>query len=46
MASLHVRLWEGEEWEKQIQRLLKMHYGPGNYQEVPAKHVGDFGIEG
>lgn len=22
------------------------HYGPGNYQEVPARHVGDFGIEG
>lgn len=41
-----MRLWEGEEWEKHIQLLLKRHYGPGNYQEIPAKHVGDFGIEG
>lgn len=46
MTSLNVRFWEGEEWEKHIQLLLKRHYGPGNYQEVPAKHVGDFGIEG
>jgi hypothetical protein len=46
MTSFHVRFWEGEEWEKHIQLLLKRHYGPGNYQEVPAKHVGDFGIEG
>jgi hypothetical protein len=45
MESLS-RSWEGEEWEKYIQLLLKRHYGPGNYQEVPAKHVGDFGIEG
>lgn len=46
MTSSHVRFWEGEEWEKYIQLLIKRHYGPGNYQEVPAKHVGDFGIEG
>lgn len=46
MTSFNVRFWEGEEWEKHIQLLLKRHYGPGNYQEVPAKHVGDFGIEG
>jgi hypothetical protein len=46
MASSNVRFWEGEEREKHIQLLLKRHYGPGNYQEVPAKHVGDFGIEG
>jgi hypothetical protein len=38
--------WEGEEWEKYIQLLLKRHYGPDNYQEISAKHVGDFGIEG
>lgn len=42
----NIRLWEGEEWEKHIQRLLKMHHGHANYQELPAKHVGDFGIEG
>ncbi|MCY7331784.1 MAG: hypothetical protein LH649_03805 [Pseudanabaena sp. CAN_BIN31] len=36
----------GEEWEKHIQILLKRHYGLGNYQEVKAKHMGDYGIEG
>lgn len=38
--------WDGEEWEKHIQLLLKRHYGVGNYQEVPAKNGGDFGIDG
>lgn len=47
MASSNYRIcWEGEEWEKHIQSLLKRHYGPGNYQSVEAKHCGDFGIEG
>ncbi|AFZ61169.1 hypothetical protein H6G54_29005 [Anabaena cylindrica FACHB-243] len=46
MTFSNIRLWEGEEWEKYIQLLLKRHYGPGNYQEIPAKHCGDFGIEG
>jgi hypothetical protein len=46
MTSSNYRFWEGEEWEKHIQLLLKRHYGPGDYQEVPARHVGDFGIEG
>ena len=42
----NIRLWEGEEWEEHIQRLLKMHHGHADYQEIPAKHVGDFGLEG
>jgi hypothetical protein len=46
MASSQVRFFEGDEWEHHIQLLLKRHYGPGNYQEVPAKHCGDYGIEG
>jgi hypothetical protein len=46
MASSHVRIFEGDEWENYIQLLLKRHYGPGNYQEVAAKHCGDYGIEG
>ncbi|BBC26026.1 hypothetical protein ABRG53_3769 [Pseudanabaena sp. ABRG5-3] len=40
-----MRFYEGEEWEAYIQLLLKRHYKL-NYQEVPAKHKGDFGIEG
>jgi hypothetical protein len=45
-SSNNIRFYEGEEWEKHIQILLKMHYGVGNYQEVKAKHMGDYGIEG
>ncbi len=44
--SNNIRFYEGEEWEKRIQILLKRHYGLGNYQEVKAKHRGDYGIEG
>ena len=46
MTSSHIRIWDGDDWEKYIQLLLKQHYGSGNYQEIPAKHGGDFGIEG
>jgi len=45
-SSNNIRFYEGEEWEKYIQILLKRHYKLGDYQEIPAKHVGDFGIEG
>lgn len=38
--------WDGEEWESHVQRLLKQRYGPDDYQEVPARHCGDFGIDG
>ncbi|MBD2187740.1 hypothetical protein [Pseudanabaena mucicola] len=44
-SSKNMRFYEGEEWETYIQLLLKRHYKL-NYQEVPAKHKGDFGIEG
>ncbi|WP_126388902.1 hypothetical protein [Pseudanabaena sp. ABRG5-3] len=44
-SSKNMRFYEGEEWEAYIQLLLKRHYKL-NYQEVPAKHKGDFGIEG
>lgn len=46
MISSHIRMWDGDEWEKYIQSLLEHHYGPGNYQHIPARHGGDFGIEG
>jgi hypothetical protein len=46
MTASNIRFWGGEEWEEYIQSLLKRYYGPGNYQELPAKHGGDFGIEG
>ncbi|PZV23334.1 MAG: hypothetical protein DCF12_19210 [Snowella sp.] len=46
MNQLSIQEWSGEEWEKLIQRLLKRHHGHTNYQEVPAKHGGDLGLEG
>lgn len=36
----------GEEWQLWADRLLKRHYGPGEYQTVPDNQKGDAGIEG
>ncbi|MPY19076.1 hypothetical protein [Paenibacillus glucanolyticus] len=41
-----LKTWEGLEWQKHIQLLLKRHYGPDSYQDIPDKHVGDYGLEG
>ena len=45
MPEAH-EIWQGDEWQEYSQRLLKHHYGPGSYQEVPDTHSGDLGIEG
>jgi hypothetical protein len=37
-------LMEGDEWEKYCQKLLRMRYT--DYQQVPARFGGDYGIEG
>jgi hypothetical protein len=36
----------GEEWQTWATRLVKMHYGPAEYQKVPDNQKGDAGIEG
>lgn len=36
----------GDDWEAWANQLLSHHYGPTNYQRVPAKDRGDAGIEG
>ena len=41
-----VKMWDPNEWEEHVKALLRVHYGPGQFVEVPAKHGGDFGIEG
>lgn len=41
-----VKIWDPNEWEQYIMALLRRHYGPGDFVEVPAKHRGDFGLEG
>lgn len=41
-----IRTYEGNDWEALIQKFLKLRYKLGEYQEIPDKHVGDFGLEG
>lgn len=41
-----IHAYEGRAWEARIQKLLKLRYKIGEYQEIPDKHVGDFGLEG
>lgn len=36
----------GDDWEDWANRLLSHHFGPTDYQKVPAKDRGDAGIEG
>lgn len=40
------RQWSGDEWEQHISMLLKRHYAPGQFQQIPAKDRGDAGLEG
>jgi hypothetical protein len=41
-----LRTYDGNDWESLVQKLLKLRYKLGEYQEIPAKHRGDFGLEG
>lgn len=45
MTAGAVRL-VGDDWEAWANRLLSHHFGPTDYQRVPAKDRGDAGIEG
>ena len=38
-------LMDGNQWEEYCYKLLSIRY-PGNYQKVPARFGGDYGIEG
>jgi hypothetical protein len=38
--------WDPNEWQRRINQLLFARYGHAEYQRVPDKHGGDFGIEG
>jgi hypothetical protein len=44
MESL--KFWDGDEWQKHITNLLKMHYPLGDFVEIPDRDGGDNGIEG
>ncbi|WP_102798904.1 hypothetical protein [Bowmanella denitrificans] len=34
-----------KDWENYFKDIVRLHYKPANYRDVPDKHVGDFGIE-
>src|SRR5436305_8600583 len=40
------KIWSGDEWQEHVLLLLKRHYGPGEFQEVPDTDQGDAGLEG
>ena len=40
------RIWSGPEWQQYVLLLLKTHYGPASFQEIPDKDRGDCGLEG
>ena len=44
--SVQLKIWDPNDWEDHVKALLRVHYGPGQFVEVRAKHGGDFGIEG
>lgn len=44
--TANVTRLSGEDWEAWANKLLSHHYGPTDYQRVPAKDRGDGGIEG
>jgi len=37
---------DGNQWERRVNSWLHLRYRGGQYEEVPAEHKGDFGIEG
>lgn len=42
---LNVEYWDGDEWEEHVLRLLQDRHGATNLQKVPAKHLGDSGLD-
>lgn len=44
--TTHATRLSGNEWERWANKLLTCHYGPTDYQKVPANDKGDAGIEG
>jgi hypothetical protein len=37
---------DGKTWERRVKTWLRLRYPGGKFEEVPAEHHGDFGIEG
>lgn len=43
---MSTQFWSPDDWQLAVNLWLTTRYGLGNYQKVPDRHVGDFGIEG
>jgi hypothetical protein len=43
--SAEIDIWDGAEWESHVLYLLQAEYGAHNVQKVPAKHLGDCGLD-
>ena len=43
--SGEIDIWSGEEWESHVLYLLQAQHGAHNVQKVPAKHLGDCGLD-
>jgi len=44
MPDLH-EFWEPDEWEQFVFGLLQDRHGALNVMKVPARHLGDFGLD-
>lgn len=38
-------IWDGDDWESHVLQLLQTEHGAHNVQKVPAKHLGDCGLD-
>ena len=43
--SVGLEIWDGDDWEAHVLRLLHDRHGHTNVQKVPARHKGDSGID-
>lgn len=44
--SLSIIDRDGNDWEKRVKVWLRIRYPNGEFEEVPAGHAGDYGVEG
>lgn len=45
MAAGESEIWDGKEWEAHVLQLIQTEHGAHNVQKVPAKHLGDCGLD-
>ena len=44
--AAHIPRLCGEDWQEWANKILAVHYGPTEYQQIPDHHRGDAGLEG